>query len=193
MFVTLTACACTAALAWWERRRAASLFRWQVSLLCLVLANSAAAIGAAWHDLPAGAAAFRFLLVNLLCLLTLDDLRTRYMQSVQLYGLIAVGAACALYDGPGWAGRFLLFGALFFVLHRLSRRTASGIGAGDAKGIAALALYFDFSALFTILFLALAAGLLYGGAQMIAGRANMKTELPFLPFLLAGTLLGSMI
>ncbi len=187
----LIACGCTLLLAVWEYNRVTRLFDWQLRVLILLTVNLAAAIGGAWKNWGLTEAVPVFLLINGLYILTLDDIQTRQMRTIQLYLLIAGGAFSAfLSESNGWIGRFLLFAMLFSVLHVFAKRKNSGFGTGDAKVIAALALYLDFSGLFQVLFVAFAAGLFYGLGLMLLKKATMKTTLPFLPFLLVGAVLN---
>lgn len=178
------------ALALVEHRRTTKPFVWQLRFAVLVAANLTVAACCHLQKLPILNTACLFFLINSLYILAADDIQTQHMQTVHLYLLILGGAVTAFVNGEGWIGRFLLFLMLVVVLHLMARRPQSGIGSGDAKVIAALALYFGFSQLFSVLFFALTAGLLFGLAMILFQKATVKTALPFLPFLLVGTLMG---
>ena len=72
----------------------------------------------------------------------------------------------------------------------MAKKEKSGIGSADVKVIAGLSLYLDFSSLFSVLFFSFGAGLIYGIILIMLKKATSKTALPFIPFLLIGTLAG---
>lgn len=187
----LIAYGCILFFAVWEHSRATRLFDWQLRTLILLTVNLAAAVSGSWKSWGLSEAIPMFLLINGLYILTIDDIQTQQMRTIQLYLLILGGVFSAfLCESNGWIGRFLLFAMLFAVLHIFAKRQNSGFGTGDAKVIAALALYLNFSALFQVLFIAFAAGLICGIGLVLLKKATMKTTLPFLPFLLVGVVLN---
>lgn len=174
----------------WKYRTRETLFSWQKQLLLLTVVDLMAAVCASWYLPTAFAGIPYFLLLNFLCMMTVEDIRTRQIQTLQIWLMLLTGAICALASGAGWLGRVLLFAVLLAVLQLAARRTNSGIGTGDAKVIAALALFLRFRPLFYVLSLSLVCALLYGLGLVVCKKATVKTELPFLPFLLAGALIG---
>lgn len=191
MHIILAACCFTAAAAAWERRRIVNLFDWQLYLDMLVLANGMTAVGVAQQGLGLTDCLFAFVFVNLLCILTYSDMRTQYVETLHLHILLVCGVLCTVLSGPGaWISRLPLFLLIYLVLSLMARKEQSGIGSADAKVIAILALYMDFSSLFTVLFFALGAGLAYGIILMLLKKITMKTALPFMPFIWIGTLAG---
>ncbi|WP_449061758.1 hypothetical protein [Planomonospora algeriensis] len=65
-----------------------------------------------------------------------------------------------------------------------------GMGLGDVKLAASLGTalgWFGWDALLAGAFLGFLAGGLYGGALLVARRANRKSEIPFGPFMIIGT------
>ena len=74
------------------------------------------------------------------------------------------------------------------VMFLISRRNP-GLGMGDGRMIACLALYFTASAWMEVILLALACALIYGVWGMLRKRSTLKTELPFAPFLLAAIMM----
>jgi leader peptidase (prepilin peptidase) / N-methyltransferase len=132
-------------------------------------------------------------------LLASVDARTQRLPDVLTLPLAATTAAllglAALAPGTGgsWTGALLggavLTGA-YWLLHLINRR---GMGFGDVKlaASAGLALgWYGWDVLFTATFLSFVLHFGYGVTLMLSRRAGWKTELPFGPFMIAGTLAG---
>jgi len=128
------------------------------------------------------------LLGNALLWMAATDLRERALYDLHFYVLLLGGAACAFFQGAGgFVGRGALFLALFAVLFLVSRRNP-GLGMGDSRVIAGLALYFPFSGWMEVMLVSLGGAMLWGLWGVLRKKKTMKTELPFAPFLLAGAL-----
>lgn len=80
----------------------------------------------------------------------------------------------------GMAGGVLLFG-LAGVL------TRKGIGMGDIKLIGVMGFYLGFSVLMSDLVVTMTLTILGGMAALIFGKASLRTEIAFAPFVAAGT------
>lgn len=101
--------------------------------------------------------------------------------------------------GGHWSilGRCLLGGVAFaafcFVLLLIS---PSGMGPGDVKLAASLGAalaWLSWTALIAGIFVGFLLGAVYGAALLMRGRANRKTQMPFGPFMIAGTFLVLLI
>ncbi|MCH6162753.1 prepilin peptidase [Streptomyces marispadix] len=132
-------------------------------------------------------------------LLASVDARTRRLPDVLTLPLAATTAAllglAALVPGTGgsWKGALLggavLTGA-YWLLHLINRR---GMGFGDVKLAASVGLalgWYGWDVLFTATLLSFLLHFGYGVTLMLSKRAGWKTELPFGPFMIAGTLAG---
>jgi len=73
----------------------------------------------------------------------------------------------------------------FWLIYVLSR--GKGLGFGDVKLVFLMGLFLGFPGIFVALFFAFLVGAMTGLALMIWGHKTLKSELPFAPFLVAGT------
>ena len=134
-----------------------------------------------------------FFLANGLFLTAVTDLLEQMVYDVHFYALLLGGAVSAfLRPEISFPGNCLLFLAVLGVLFLISRRKP-GLGMGDSRMIACMALYFPLSRWMEVLLLSLGAAMLYGLLGMVRKQKNLKTELPFMPFLLMGVLLEFMM
>ncbi len=167
-----------------ERRRfliaAAAVNVWMLAAACLT-------------GIPVKEQPSRFILANGLLLMTTTDLRERMIYDIHFYTLLLLGIAGLLY--PPWngmLGRVIFFLLLFGVLFLISRKKP-GLGMGDSRIIACLALYLSTSRWMEVMILALGGAMLYGLFGVFRKKKTLKTEIPFLPFLLAGVLIDSIL
>ncbi len=128
-----------------------------------------------------------FLVLGML-LMSTTDLLERHVYDLHFYALTAVGILSAILRGTGFPVHILAFLLLLGVMFLISRRNP-GLGMGDGRMIACLALYFTASAWMEVILLALACALIYGVWGMLRKRSTLKTELPFAPFLLAAIMM----
>ncbi|MBB5927171.1 prepilin peptidase [Streptomyces echinatus] len=87
----------------------------------------------------------------------------------------------------------LALGAGYYLLYRIN---PGGMGFGDVKlavGAGAVLGWYGWPTVLLGTFAAFLLGALYGGALVLARRADRKTAVPFGPFLLTGTLIGLLI
>lgn len=82
----------------------------------------------------------------------------------------------------------LVIGAGVFGLCYLISR--GGMGAGDVKLMGVLGYYLGGSAIMPVMILTVLASGLYSIVNLILKKTSLKTEIPFGPFVLIGTLLG---
>lgn len=149
---------------------------------------AAAAAVNLWTAVWPGPGPAGVLLANTLLWMAATDLRERALYDLHFYVFLLGGAACAFFQGVGgMLGRGVLFLMLFGVLFLISRKN-KGLGMGDSRIIAGLALYFPFSGWMEIMLLSLGGALLWGLWGIVRRKKTMKTEMPFAPFLLAGVL-----
>lgn len=132
--------------------------------------------------------AIRWFLTNLMLLMAATDLREMSVYDLHFRIMLLGGAVSAfLQNGVRFWEMYLLFAVLYGALKLLSRKN-SQLGMGDSRMIACLALYFPFARWAEILILSLFFALIYGVTGIIRKKKTTKSELPFAPFLLIGTL-----
>ena len=128
------------------------------------------------------------LLICLMCFLTINDIKEKQVFDIHLNLLML----CGLLGSPLWMNMipitsYLLFGVLYLVLLAVAKRRNT-FSIADAKAAACLTLYFSFSAYLEVMILALGFAVVVSIAGMLTKKANLKTELPFMPFLLIAIL-----
>ncbi|WP_208036727.1 prepilin peptidase [Streptomyces cyanogenus] len=169
-------------------------------LLATVGALVCAALAAATGTRPE--LAVWLLLAPVGVLLAAVDLRVQRLPDPLTLPLAAaalalLGLAALLPEHAGhW--RTALYGALalgagYYALYRLN---PGGMGFGDVKlavGMGAVLGWYGWPTVLLGTFAGFLLGALYGGALVLARRANRKTAVPFGPFLLAGALAGLLI
>lgn len=128
------------------------------------------------------------ILANILFLMTATDLLERMVYNIHLYLMLLGGVTISMFTFEAAViGRYIFFLLLFGILFLVSRKK-KGLGSGDSRVIACMALYFPFSQWMEIMLLALGSALLYGVAGILRKKKSLRTEVPFMPFMLFGTL-----
>ncbi len=90
-------------------------------------------------------------------------------------------------DGIRVLWNALLGGSVVLILMLISAFVMkNGLGGGDIKLMSALGLYFGFSGLFSLLILSFLPAALFGLLLLMRRKANIKTGLPFAPFVFTG-------
>lgn len=157
-------------------------------LLAAAGVNLWSAVGLYLSAVSPPRSALFLLLVNSLLMMAATDLREKRIYDIHFYPTLFFGAAGAFFPLSAAFGKYLLFLLAAGILFLAARRSA-GFGKGDAGMIACLALYFPLSGWMEVLLIALLSAILFGLAGMVGKKSNLKTELPFMPFLLLGVLL----
>ena len=80
----------------------------------------------------------------------------------------------------------LLGGGMFLLAHFLSR---GGVGMGDVKLFAVIGWYVGGSSVMPLVFLTAVVSAVYSIVMLILKKVKLKEEIPFAPFVLAGTIL----
>lgn len=142
------------------------------------------------------------LLAPVCVLLAVVDIRVRRLPDpltlpLAPAALALLGLAALL---PGHAGHWptalcgaLALGAGYYALYRIN---PAGMGFGDVKlavGMGAVLGWYGWSVVLLGAFAGLLFGAVYGGALVLARRAERTSAIPFGPFLLAGALAGLLI
>ncbi len=191
MHIVLMAACFVAGTAAWLRRVCPNDFKWRLCFGTLLFSNGMTVVGMMEKTMPLLSYIFALILINLLCVLSYSDIQSHSVETIYLYILLAGGALYTILSEPSvWLSRLIWFVLLFLILSLVAKKEKSGIGSADVKVIAGLSLYLDFSSLFSVLFFSFGAGLIYGIILIMLKKATSKTALPFIPFLLIGTLAG---
>ena len=191
MHIVLMAACFVAGTAAWLRRVCPNDFKWRLCFGTLLVSNGMTVVRMMGKAMPLLAYIFALILINLLCVLSYSDIQSHSVETIYLYILLAGGALYTILSEPSvWLSRLIWFVLLFLILSLVAKKEKSGIGSADVKVIAGLSLYLDFSSLFSVLFFSFGAGLIYGIILIMLKKATSKTALPFIPFLLIGTLAG---
>lgn len=158
-----------------------------VYLLASALLNGLTAYSCHFEQVNMAAGFCRFALTNGLLMMTVTDMREHMVYDVHFFITLAGGIVTAVsLLSIGTAGRVLLFLFMLSVLYLAGKRS-SGIGFGDTRMIACLALYFSFTEWMEVMLLALGSSLIFSAAAVLLKKKTMKSEIPFMPFLLFGT------
>ncbi|MCL7366306.1 prepilin peptidase [Streptomyces ardesiacus] len=179
------------------RRSADARYGPRTAPLALVTALVCAALAAATGTRPE--VAVWLLLAPVGVLLAAVDLKVRRLPdplTLPLAGaaLVLLGLAALVPEHAGeWSTALLgalVLGAGYLVLFLVN---PAGMGFGDVKlALAAGAVlgWYGWPTLMLGTFAGFLLGALYGGALLVARRADRKTAIPFGPFLVAGAFLG---
>jgi leader peptidase (prepilin peptidase)/N-methyltransferase len=160
----------------------------------ILLAVAAALAGGAvaWRStLPAAALAVHLAVLAILVLLTATDLEQRRLPHVLLDPLIVVAAVFVPFN-PTVAWPSALLGAAVGVafMGGLGLLVRGGVALGDLLLVAPLGLILGWQGIFVALF---AAGILSAAVSiglMLTRRAGLRSYIPFVPFLVAGTVIA---
>jgi leader peptidase (prepilin peptidase)/N-methyltransferase len=153
---------------------------------------------AAWLGWSPLLPAFLFFAALMIVLTAIDLQHKRLPDRLVLpaYPVLAALLAVAAATGDTWGsfGRALLGGLVLFAVYLvLALINPAGLGGGDVKlaGVLGMALgWFGWGPVAVGGFAGFFLGALIGGSTMLVGRAGRKTEIPFGPFMIAGTYLG---
>jgi len=138
--------------------------------------------------------AIYFILAPALVIITVIDLEHRIIPNVITLPGILFGLAGGIYLEGVWtsviglfcgSGLFLLIGEIYYKL-----RGQIGMGMGDVKYIAGAGALLGWQKTFLVIFLAAFLGSIVGLAGMLNQRLGGMSQIPFGPFLAAGTLVA---
>lgn len=126
---------------------------------------------------------------SLLIVITVYDWRHKIIPDHFVYAFIVLVLLRSVWLGGAGSNVFvgLALGAFFWLLWFVSR--GRWLGLGDAKLALGLGLWLGFPAALSAVALAFWSGALVGLALLVLKSYNMKSEVPFAPFLVLGALL----
>ncbi len=130
-------------------------------------------------------------MVTILLLLALIDFKTMLIPNWSVLSLLPAGFLLAFFSRDvSWPARFIGFvaaGAVLLLIVILSR---GGMGIGDVKLMTVIGFCLGWKATFLALFLASIIGGTVGLGILAGGKGNLKTEIPFGPFLVMGIIVS---
>lgn len=135
----------------------------------------------------------RLILHVLLCINAYEDVKHR---KIEWKSVLSFGAAgIFLQSGTGLEGlKEALFGmvpgVLLLLVAKLSREA---VGYGDGFLVTAAGIYAGLQKTFELLLGAVIAAAVYGTLMLVRRKADRKTELPFVPFVLFSYVGGMLI
>jgi len=192
--------ACGHAIAWYDNipllswamlggkcRYCKSAISIRYPLLELLMGLSWAAL--AWHFGFTPVLLQALLLVSLLWVLTLIDLETGLLPNVLTFPGMAIGLGFAYWFGyfqDAVIGAILGYGVFWLVARLFLVVTGrEGMGYGDFKLLAMLGAFMGWQALPFIVFASSFVGAVAGTVLLLVARKEMRTEIPFGPYLAA--------
>lgn len=126
---------------------------------------------------------------------TIEDLRTREIRNIYFFFLILMKAIYLFVfrEEKSFLSSFvsLLSAILILLLCRIVSK--EGMGVGDIKLLIGIAFYLGFELFLRDLFLISLSSLLFSLFLLATKQANRKTELPFVPLILLGTIVTTLI
>lgn len=126
---------------------------------------------------------------------TIEDLRTREIRNIYFFFLILMKAIYLFVfrEEKSFLSSFvsLLSAILILLLCRIVSK--EGMGVGDIKLLIGIAFYLGFELFLRDLFLISLGSLLFSLFLLATKQANRKTELPFVPLILLGTIVTTLI
>ncbi len=170
-------------------RACRGLISWQYPLVELL--TGLLFLGAFWRG-GSGLAWLLFVdwvIFGLLIVIMVYDWRHKIIPDHFIYAFIVVALLKSVWLGTAGSGAFvgLALGVFFWLLWFVSR--GRWLGLGDAKLALGLGFFLGWPAALSAVTLAFWIGALVGLALMVSRRYNMKSEVPFAPFLFLGVLL----
>jgi len=141
---------------------------------------------------------FNFILACFLIVIFVYDLKHYIIPDKVIYPAIAVALACStlkvapLTFNVEHAVEYALsaFGAAAFFLAIVLISRGKWMGVGDIKLAFLMGLILGYPNILVALFLAFLIGAIIGVGLMVFGKKTIKSEVPFGPFLVAGTFIA---
>lgn len=153
------------------------------------MAAAAAYAVTAWRVGPDAELAAGLVLASVLIASAHSDLRTMLIPDKIVFSGLVAGIAARLLSHPlpwwEYALGAVLGGGLMFLLAAVSR---GGMGGGDIKLWTFIGLMLGVRLTLAAVFAAGLLGSLYGAGLMMAGKYRRRMQVPFAPFIAAGTL-----
>ena len=134
-------------------------------------------------------------LIGFLGFFTYEDIKEKQISNRILIAMLIVGVifTCVSFNTSVIVSSFvcaLITGAITYLTSLISR---GGLGKGDVILLTITALFIGDLSMVYIVFLSLLAMFLFTIVALLLKKINVKSKLPYVPFLLIGTILGSII
>lgn len=131
------------------------------------------------------------IILMLLALLSLWDIKEMKIPSFMVYVLALFCTVLMIFNPYCRIINNIVTGGLFSLLLLIAYKlTKKKIGIGDVKVLCALSFAFGYPVVFNIIFIGMFISVIYGILLIVFKKANVKTEIPFIPFLFAGYVLN---
>lgn len=135
-----------------------------------------------------------YLLINILLIIAIIDYKTKYIPDILILVLLALGMwTMFVIPDVSFYNPLLTSIILFLVLLIANKVSKDSIGMGDVKLIPVISLFLGFSNIFSVIFISLLLSLIFGVILIIKDKKDIKTEIPFVPFIFIGVLLNLLL
>lgn len=130
-------------------------------------------------------------LINIVMCISIIDYRTRYIPNILLLIMFALGALTIfIIPGVSFINSIITATALFLILVLVNRLSKNEIGMGDVRIISIIALFLGYYRVSAVIFISLLISFVYGIVIVIKNKQNLKTEIPFAPFIFIGLVIN---
>jgi leader peptidase (prepilin peptidase)/N-methyltransferase len=130
-------------------------------------------------------------MVTILLLLAFIDFKTMLIPYWSIIALFPAGLLLAFFSQDvSWPARIIGFVSAGIFLLLIVILSQGGMGIGDVKLMAVIGFCLGWKATFLALFLASLIGGTVGLGILAGGKGNLKTEIPFGPFLVTGIIIS---
>lgn len=122
---------------------------------------------------------------------SMKDYRERLISNKLIIAGIVLGLASAALDADSTRiiQSVIAFIAIGLIMSLVTFATRGGVGMGDTKLIAVSSLYIELVGMVSVMFYSLVLSGITGIILLILKRANLKSRIPFAPFLALGFLI----
>lgn len=158
------------------------------ALMFLIIFSAQGGPASGWNFLNL---VFWFYIASVLIIVFVYDLKHFLIPDKILFPAIAITLVYRLFENLvnlNYIFAAIIASGFFLIIFLISR--GKWMGFGDVKMAFLLGLLLGFSNIFTALFLAFFFGAIIGLILMVFKKKGLKSEIPFGPFLIAGTFLA---
>lgn len=126
-----------------------------------------------------------------LALLSLWDIKEKQIPSIIIYILFLISATMMIINPLCPMLNNLISAICFGVFLLITKKILKNrIGSGDIKVIIALCSALGYPQIFNLLFTSMFLTMVFGVILIILKKANLKTEIPFIPFIFLGYIIN---
>jgi len=159
-------------------------------IICM-LCSALSAVTAAWKIRIGIYAILITLLLNILLILSCEDILTKEISNIALAAGTAAGIITTFFvpDTVFYLNIPRAF-IITFILAIISKRTKQSIGMGDVICIGIICLCFNLSDFIACIMTGFFCSLIYSLIYIAIKKKNMKSEIALIPFLYAGIIIN---